>query len=76
VHFRFVIDEPQQRFAARARTTDAEDVFGRGVQVDDVKAVIEQDNAGAEAVDNPGGVPAERSVAGAAAIQRTLFCWT
>ena len=75
-HFRFVVHESQQRFSPCARATDAEDVLRRRVQVDDEQVVVQQDDPGAEIIEDPAGIAAERSVAGAAASQRTVFCWT
>jgi hypothetical protein len=75
-HFGFVVNESQQRFAARARATDTQDVLGRRVQVDDEEVFVQQDDARTQAVDDLTGVAAQRSVTGPPAIQRTVFCWT
>ena len=40
-----VVNESQQGLAARSRTTDAEDVFCCGVDVDNQQAVIQEDDA-------------------------------
>ena len=74
--FGFIIDELQQGFAAGAAAADSEDVLGGRVQVDDEQVVIEQDDPGAQAVDYVRGVFVQRSVAGAAGLQRTVLCWT
>jgi hypothetical protein len=41
----FVVDEPQQRFTARAPYTDAENVFRGRVEADDEQVAVEQDDA-------------------------------
>ena len=74
--FRFVIDELQQGFATGAAAADAEHVLGSRVQINDKQAVIEQDDAGTQAVEDAGGMFVQRSVAGTAALYRTVLCWT
>ena len=66
-HFRLIVDEPQQRLAARAGAADAQNVLGRRVQVDNEQIVIQQDDARSQAVDDLAGIAAERSVAGSSA---------
>jgi hypothetical protein len=58
--------------------TDAENVFGGGVEVDDQQAVINEDDAGAQAVENSFGVVGRRSViTGTPATDYlTVFCCT
>ena len=67
-HFRFIVDESQQRLPPRACATDAEHVFGGRVQVNDQEVVIEQDNARGQAVQNANGVFLQCSGAGAATV--------
>jgi hypothetical protein len=47
-----VIEEPQQRFATRAPLTDAENVFGSGIETQDEQVSVQQDDAGAQAVED------------------------
>jgi len=56
----------QQRLATGAPGADAEDVLGRRVQVNDKQAVVKQDDARTQAVENAAGVGLERAVAVAA----------
>jgi hypothetical protein len=74
--FRFVIDELQQRFAASTAAADAEHILGGRIQVDDEQVVIEQDDAGTQAVEYVRGVFVQRPVTGTARLQRTVLCWT
>ncbi len=67
-HFRLVVHEPQQRLAPGARTTDAEDVFGGRVEVDDQQVFVEENDARVEAVENEAGIFVKRSVTGTAAL--------
>ena len=60
--FRFVVDQPQQRRAARPLRADAEDVFCGRIQADDQQVGVEQDDARAQAVENFLCVAVERAV--------------
>jgi len=73
-HFGFVIDEPQQRFAARTTATDTQNVFGRRVQIGDQQVVVEQNDARGETVEDFARVVAQRAAAGTAAVYSTVFC--
>jgi hypothetical protein len=66
-HLGLVVDEAQQRLAARALLADAEDVLGGGVEVDDQQAVVDENDACAQAVENAFGIVRWRAtvVAGA-----------
>ncbi len=66
-HFGLIIDELQERLAAGAFTTDSQHVFRGGVQIGDQKAVIEQNDARGNAVENAAGEFLQRSAAGASA---------
>ena len=65
-HFRLVIDELQQRLARGALATDAKNIFGGRIEVDDEKVLVEQYDARTETVENAAGVVLQRSVAGIA----------
>ena len=67
-HLGFVVDELQERLAARTFATDAEYVFGGRVQVDNQQTVIEQDDARGKTVEDVAGVLLQWSVAGTAAV--------
>jgi len=54
--FGFVIDQLQQRLAVRSCTADSEEIFCGGVHVDNQQAVVKQDDARAQAVQNVAGV--------------------
>ena len=51
-HLRFVVDKLQQRLAACAPAADTKNVFCGRVQVNDEQMLIQQDDAGAQAVEN------------------------
>jgi hypothetical protein len=51
-HLGLVVDQPQQGLAARALQADAEDVLGRGIEIDDQQAVVDKNDARAKAVEN------------------------
>ena len=51
-HLRLVVDELQQRLAARALRADTKDVFCCRIQVDDEQMLVQQDDARAQAVQN------------------------
>jgi hypothetical protein len=52
VEFRVVVEEPQQRFAARAPLAHAEDILCGGVEAEDEQVSVQQDDAGAQAVED------------------------
>ncbi len=54
--FRFVIHQAQKRLAARALHADAEDVLRGRIQIDNQKALIDEDNASAKAIKNALGI--------------------
>ena len=60
--FRLVINQPQERFAARAARTNTKNIFRGRIQADDEKACIKKNNAGVEAVENLFGVAVECAV--------------
>jgi hypothetical protein len=62
-HFGLVVDQPQQRLSSRALQADAENVFGRRIQVGDQQAVVYENDASAQAIEYSFGV-----VGGGAAI--------
>lgn len=62
LQFGFIINQAQQRFAARASGADTENIFRRGIQSDDQQAAVQQDDARTQAIQNIFGVGAERSV--------------
>jgi hypothetical protein len=66
-HLRFVVHEPQKGLTMRASTADPEDVLGSRIKVCNEQVLIQQDDACVQAVENAGGVPAERAVARAPA---------
>jgi hypothetical protein len=45
-HLRLIVDESQQRFSVSSLLADAEDVFGRGIQANDQKMLVQKDDAG------------------------------
>jgi hypothetical protein len=52
LQFPIIVEQPQQRFAPRAVLTDTEYVLRGRIQADDEQIVVEQDDAGAQAVDD------------------------
>ncbi len=60
-HLRLVVDELQQRLAASPLLADAQDVLRRRIQRDDQEAVVEQDDARAQAVEDVCGVTQQRA---------------
>jgi hypothetical protein len=66
-HLGFVVDQPQQRPAARTLQADAEDVFRSRVKVDYQQVVVNENNACAQAVENSSGIVGRRAaiIAGA-----------
>jgi hypothetical protein len=60
---RFVIHQLQQGSAARPVAADAKNVLGRRVEVGDKQIVVQQNDAGVQAVENFAGVGAEWAVA-------------
>jgi hypothetical protein len=59
----FVINQAQQRLAACALHADAEDILRRRVEISDQQAVINEDNARAQAIENSLRIVAGCSVA-------------
>ena len=53
---RLIANQSQQGLAARALHTDAEDVLGSRIQVDNEEIVVNEDDARAEAVENSFGI--------------------
>jgi hypothetical protein len=53
---------------------DAENIFGRGIYVDNQQAVIKQYDTCAQAIEDIPGVFPQRSAAGAAAAYLTVLC--
>lgn len=46
-HFRFIVDQAQQRFAARTFLADTQDILSGRVEANDQQVLIEQGDAGA-----------------------------
>jgi hypothetical protein len=47
-----VVEEPEQRFAPRAPLADAENIFRSGIEAQDEQVPVQQDDAGAQAVED------------------------
>jgi len=60
---RFIVDETQQRPTAGAFFADAEDVLSGRVKANDQQAIIQQDNARIQAVEDTFGVVVKGAVA-------------
>jgi hypothetical protein len=52
VEFGIVVEELQQRFAARAPLAHPQDVFRRGIEAHDEQVPVEQDDPRAQAVED------------------------
>jgi hypothetical protein len=50
-HFGLVIDQLQQGLAARPRDADPKDVLGGRIEVNDQQAAVDEDDAGAQTVE-------------------------
>jgi hypothetical protein len=61
-HFGVVVDEPQQRLAARTFAADTENVFCGRIQINNEQVFVQQDDAGIQAVENGAGVAMEWAV--------------
>ena len=76
--FWLIVDEAQQRLAAGPLYADTEYIFGRRIEVEYQKALVDKNDARAKAVENSfwigvaGIVTA--GVPGGASAYRTLFC--
>ena len=73
-----IVNEAQQRLAAGPLCADAENVFGRRVEVEYQKALINKYDARTQAVENTFGICVAgivtAGVPGGASAYRTLFC--
>jgi len=61
-HFRFVVDQPEQRFAPCTVLTYAQDILGGRVQADHQQVFIQQDHAGTQGIENVARIATESSV--------------
>lgn len=57
----FIVNQPQQRFAARAPRADAQDVFRRRIQANDKQVRVEQDDARTQVTENLSRVVVKKS---------------
>ena len=60
-HLGLVVDQSQQRLAARTLQADAEDVLRRRIEIDDQQAVVDENDARAKAVENSLGIVCRRA---------------
>jgi hypothetical protein len=60
--FGLVVDEAKQGFAARALDADAKDILRGGIEVDDKKVIVNENDTRAQAVKNTLGVWVARAV--------------